>query len=108
MSLTDCLVRTRPPLSMAYSVVTIPNSVKASTAFLQAERKLTVSSGLYQGYKRRNARLDALKPPKYFEQCPVPLANQTFGDINSEVTLRELHDYLLLRYRLLTRVIGAR
>lgn len=108
MSLTNCLVRIRPPLSMAYSVVTIRNSVKASTAFSQGERKLTVSSGLYQGYKRRNARLDALKPPKYFEQCPVPLANQTFGDIKSEATLRELHDYLLLRYRLLTRVIGAR
>ena len=67
-----------------------------------------MNTGLYQGYKRRNARLDALKAPKYFERSLVPLANQTFSDVESETTLRELHDYLLLKHRLLTRVIGAR
>lgn len=92
---------------MAYSAITIPSSVKASTYFLRGERKLTEKSGLYQGYKRRNARLDALKPPKYLEESPVPFANQTFSDVESEATLRELYDYLLLKYRLLTRVIGA-
>lgn len=64
--------------------------------------------GLYQGYKRRNARLGTLKPPKYLQESPVPLANQTFSDVESEATLRELHDYLLLKYRLFARVIGAR
>ena len=64
--------------------------------------------GLYQGYKRRNAHLDALKPPRYIEESPIPLANQTFSDVESEEMLRELHDYLLVKYRLLTRVIGAR
>ena len=38
----------------------------------------------------------------------MPLANQTFSDVESGTTLRELHDYLLLKYRLLSRVIGAR
>lgn len=108
MSLTSHLVRTWPPPSTAYSAITIPISVKASATFLQGGRKLTVNSGLYQGYKRRNARLDALKPPKYLGNSPLPLANQTFGDVESETTLRELHDYLLLKHRLLTRVIGAR
>ena len=70
--------------------------------------KLTIETGLYQGYKRRNARLDALKLPKYLKDSPLPLANETFGDVESKATVRELHDYLLLRYRLLTRVIGAR
>ena len=108
-SLTNYHVRSQPPLLMAYSAITIPTSVEASRAFLQGERKLTVTSGLCQGYKRR---LDALKPLKYLEQNFVPLANQAFSDVESEATLhemlRELHDYLLLKYRLLTRVIGAR
>ena len=64
---------------MAYSAITILNSVKASATFLQGGRKLTVNSGLYQGYKRRNARLDALKPPKYLGNSPLPLANQTLA-----------------------------
>lgn len=107
-SLTNYHVRSQPPLLMAYSAITIPTSVEACRAFLQGERKLTVTSGLCQGYKRR---LDALKPLKYLEQNFVPLANQAFSDVESEATLhemlRELHDYLLLKYRLLTRVIGA-
>lgn len=67
-----------------------------------------MDTGLYQGYERRNTRLDALKPPRYLKESPAPLANQIFSDVESEETLRELHDYLLLKYRLLTRVIGAR
>lgn len=67
-----------------------------------------MSPDLYQGYKHRNARLDALKPPKYLEQNLVVLANQNFTDVESEATLRELHDYLLLTYRPLTKVIAAR
>ena len=70
-SLTNYHVRSQPPLLMAYSAITIPTSVEASRAFLQAERKLTVTPGPCQGYKRR---LDALKPLKYLEQNFVPLA----------------------------------
>ena len=38
----------------------------------------------------------------------MPLANQTFGDVDSEDTLDELHRHLFLKYSLLDRVIRAR
>ena len=66
--------------------------------------------GLYRGYKIRNARLDALaaSPPSYLGSNATPLANQTFADVKSEATLRELHNYLMQKYGLLDRVIRAR
>ena len=65
---------------------------------------------LYKGYKRRNARLDALAkaPPEFLAESTVPLANQTFKDVKSETVLRQLHSHLTLRYALLDRVIRAR
>ncbi|KAL9004683.1 MAG: hypothetical protein Q9188_002498, partial [Gyalolechia gomerana] len=62
------------------------------------------------GYKNRNARLDALEAeqPSYLAASTTPLANQTFADLDSEETLREIHDHLALKYALLDRVIRAR
>lgn len=66
--------------------------------------------GLYRGYKNRNARLDELvaNPPSFLAEHSIPLANQTFSDVEAESTLEELHDYLFLRFQLLDRVIRAR
>lgn len=67
-------------------------------------------SGLYRGYKNRNAQLDALDAnlPPYLANSTTPLANETFSAVDSEDTLRELHDYLALKYALVDRVIRAR
>ncbi|PTB63083.1 hypothetical protein BBK36DRAFT_1182780 [Trichoderma citrinoviride] len=66
--------------------------------------------GLYKGYKRRNAALDALEanPPTYLKTSKVPLANQTFEDVNDQETLQELHSHLFNRYVLTGKVIDAR
>ncbi|KAH0489941.1 hypothetical protein TgHK011_001430 [Trichoderma gracile] len=66
--------------------------------------------GLYKGYKRRNAELDALEadPPVYLQTSKVPLANQTFEDVQDPETLRELHSHLFKRYVLTGKVIDAR
>lgn len=96
---------------MAFSAHSIQNNVKV---FYHVNRRsirwLRLYQGLYRGYKLRNARLDALaaSPPSYLASNPTPLANQTFADVKSEATLRELHSYLALRYALLDRVIRAR
>ncbi|KAI0880759.1 uncharacterized protein GGS22DRAFT_182070 [Annulohypoxylon maeteangense] len=65
--------------------------------------------GLYIGYKRRNAKLDALSEnlPTYLRESKVPLANETF-DVNDEKTLREIHAHLYQEYVLLGKVIDAR
>ncbi|KAL8672046.1 MAG: hypothetical protein Q9168_003473 [Polycauliona sp. 1 TL-2023] len=67
-------------------------------------------TGLYRGYKNRNAKLDALDAnlPAYLAGSRTPLANETFAAVDSEDTLRELHDYLVLKNALLDRVIRAR
>ena len=67
-------------------------------------------SGLYRGYKNRNARLDSLEqsPPAYLAASPTALANQTFKDVDHENVLREIYDYLALKFALLDRVIRAR
>ncbi|KAI1654605.1 hypothetical protein F4813DRAFT_398932 [Daldinia decipiens] len=66
--------------------------------------------GLYIGYKRRNARLDALSDnaPLYLKSAKVPLANETFGDVSDETVLREIHAHLYQEYVLLGKVIDAR
>ncbi|KAI0097145.1 hypothetical protein F4814DRAFT_128368 [Daldinia grandis] len=66
--------------------------------------------GLYIGYKRRNARLDALSDnaPLYLKAAKVPLANETFEDANDETVLREIHAHLYQEYVLLGKVIDAR
>ncbi|KAL6855650.1 hypothetical protein J3F83DRAFT_753815 [Trichoderma novae-zelandiae] len=66
--------------------------------------------GLYKGYKRRNAELDALEadPPAYLKTSKVPLANQTFEDVGDHETLRTLHSHLFDRYVLTGKVIDAR
>ncbi|KAL8800251.1 MAG: hypothetical protein Q9182_005307 [Xanthomendoza sp. 2 TL-2023] len=65
--------------------------------------------GLYRGYKVRNARLDVLdaNPPVYLATNKTPLANETFEEVDTEETLREIHDHLALKYALLDRVIRA-
>lgn len=67
-------------------------------------------SGLYRGYKNRNARLDSLEasPPAYLATSSIALANQDFADLESEEILHEIYDYLALKYALLDRVIRAR
>ncbi|KAL8820584.1 MAG: hypothetical protein Q9223_001233 [Gallowayella weberi] len=71
---------------------------------------MTTSQCLYRGYKARNARLDALdaNPPLYLATSKTPLANETFADVETEETLREIHDHLALKHALLDRVIRAR
>lgn len=66
--------------------------------------------GLYKGYKRRNARLDAQddEAPAYLKNTQVPLANQTFEDIQDESVLQAVHSYLFDKYVLLGQVIDAR
>ncbi|OTA99348.1 hypothetical protein M426DRAFT_325209 [Hypoxylon sp. CI-4A] len=66
--------------------------------------------GLYVGYKRRNAKLDALveNVPPYLQAAKVPLANETFSEVSSEKGLREIHDHLYQEYVLLGKVIDAR
>ena len=66
--------------------------------------------GLYRGYKRRNARLDALasSAPPYLATSAVPLANQTFVDVESESDSQDLHNHLFVRFNLLDRVVRAR
>ncbi|KAH6603838.1 mfs allantoate [Trichoderma cornu-damae] len=66
--------------------------------------------GLYKGYKRRSADLDAqdAKAPPYLKNTKVPLANQTFEDVGDVETLRAAHAYLLDRYILIGQVIDAR
>jgi hypothetical protein len=62
------------------------------------------------GYKIRSQRLNTLSesPPDYLAKSSLPLANQTFTELGSEAALREIHDYLYLKYTLLDRVIRAR
>lgn len=66
--------------------------------------------GLYLGYKRRNARLDALDDdaPDYLKSSNVPLANQTFQDLDDEKALQDVHAHLFEKYNLIGRVIDGR
>ncbi|KAK4148517.1 hypothetical protein C8A00DRAFT_19662 [Chaetomidium leptoderma] len=66
--------------------------------------------GLYMGYKRRNAELDALanQEPVCLGGSKTPLASWTFEGIVSEEQLREVHEYLFRQYVLLGKVISAR
>lgn len=66
--------------------------------------------GLYRGYKRRNALLDALdeESPPYLKKAKITLANQTFEDIEDESTLRAVHSHLFEKYVLIGKVIDAR
>lgn len=66
--------------------------------------------GLYRGYKRRNASLDALdeESPPYLKKAKITLANQTFEDIEDESTLRVVHSHLFEKYVLIGKVIDAR
>ncbi|VUC25117.1 unnamed protein product [Clonostachys rosea] len=66
--------------------------------------------GLYLGYKRRNARLDALDDdaPGYLKSSTIPLANQNFQDLNDGKALQDVHAHLFEKYNLIGRVIDAR
>ncbi|KAF7546260.1 hypothetical protein G7Z17_g8560 [Cylindrodendrum hubeiense] len=66
--------------------------------------------GLYKGYKRRNARLDAMddEDPPALKNSEHPLANETFDTIDDEKTLKEVHLHLFDKYVLLGKVIDAR
>ncbi|KAL8979797.1 MAG: hypothetical protein Q9205_004956 [Flavoplaca limonia] len=81
-----------------------------SRTFTAATDRILPALGLYRGYKNRNAQLDALDAnlPAYLATTATPLANETFANVESEDTLRELHDYLASKYALLDRVIRAR
>ncbi|KAH7142034.1 hypothetical protein EDB81DRAFT_948268 [Dactylonectria macrodidyma] len=66
--------------------------------------------GLYKGYKRRNARLDAIddEAPSLLKNSEIPLANETFEKIEDVEVLREIHVYLFDKYVLIGKVIDAR
>ncbi|KAM7183928.1 hypothetical protein V8F20_012427 [Naviculisporaceae sp. PSN 640] len=66
--------------------------------------------GLYMGYKRRNAELDALaaREPAFLRNTKKSLVSQTFEDIQTEAELQEVHNYLFKQYVLLGKVISAR
>ena len=96
---------------MASSAISTPGNAKVPYCLkLHSIPRLNPDLGLYRGYKIRNARLDTLaaSPPSYLASNATPLANQTFADVKSEATLRELHNYLMQRYGLLDRVVRAR
>jgi hypothetical protein len=65
---------------------------------------------LYRGYKKRNAELDSLpsNQPSYFEGKKGSIVSHDYSDINDEVTLKQLHDYLFKTFQLLDRVVRAR
>lgn len=75
--------------------------------FVESNTRLT-RVGLYKGYKRRGAQLDALQkdPPPYLEDCP--LHKVTFSDIDDEEILKTLHAFLFKQNGLLDRCIRAR
>ncbi|KAL8868386.1 MAG: hypothetical protein Q9198_008195 [Flavoplaca austrocitrina] len=81
-----------------------------SRTFTAATDRILPALGLYRGYKNGNAQLDILDAnlPAYLAATATPLANETFANVESEDTLRELHDYLASKYALLDRVIRAR
>ena len=66
--------------------------------------------GLYMGYKRRNAELDAraAQEPAFLHASKTALASSTFDAIVSEDQVREVHEYLFGQYVLLGKVIAAR
>ncbi|EHY53044.1 hypothetical protein HRR83_006115 [Exophiala dermatitidis] len=66
--------------------------------------------GLYKGYKRRNAQLDALAEtaPAYLANSRKPLASLDFLDLSDERQLEEIQHHLFHQYTLLDRVIRAR
>ncbi|KAK2616618.1 hypothetical protein QQS21_000441 [Conoideocrella luteorostrata] len=66
--------------------------------------------GLYMGYKRRNAQLEAIDDgaPSYLKSSQIPLANDSFQGIKDEHELRQLHSHLFSKYVLLSKVIDAR
>lgn len=69
-----------------------------------------LKTGLYRGYKRRNAQLDdlAASRPPFLANTEVSLVNQTFQSVTDKVTLDSLFQYLFRRYNLLDRVIRGR
>ncbi|KAJ4302088.1 hypothetical protein N0V88_002224 [Collariella sp. IMI 366227] len=66
--------------------------------------------GLYMGYKRRNAELDALaaQEPPFLHASKASLASQTFKSLASEPEVHAVHEYLFQQYVLLGKVISAR
>lgn len=66
--------------------------------------------GLYKGYKKRNAHLDALSEalPAYLATSRTKLPNEDFGEVDDETVLADVHHYLFKKYCLLDRVITAR
>jgi hypothetical protein len=62
------------------------------------------------GYKRRNTKLDELRasPPACLAIRVTKLPNDFFTDLNDEIVLAEIHEYLLKQYHLLDLVIRAR
>ena len=65
---------------------------------------------LYTGYKKRNARLDALddEAPDYMKESEVPLANDTFKYLDDDRALKAIHSHLYEKFILLGQVIEAR
>ncbi|KAF5978634.1 major facilitator superfamily transporter [Fusarium coicis] len=66
--------------------------------------------GLYIGYKRRNAQLDALdeSPPDYLAGTHIPLANDDFDSVDDSKEMEEIIDHLHVKWNTLNRVIEAR
>ncbi|KAL9568814.1 hypothetical protein ACKAV7_007031 [Fusarium commune] len=66
--------------------------------------------GLYVGYKRRNAQLDALDkdPPAYLAEMHIPLANDDFNSVSDSKEMEEIVDHLHVKWNTLNRVIEAR
>lgn len=65
------------------------------------------AQGLYEGYKRRSAELEALdaNAPKCL---PKNLGNTDFTSIKDLEQLKEIYAYLLKRFNLVTRCVMAR
>ena len=80
------------------------------TSFVRTRGLFMTFIGMYRGYKSRSKHLDLLdqSPPSYLVKSGVALANQTFGDIESEEILKEVYDHLVTKHALIERVIRAR
>lgn len=65
---------------------------------------------MYEGYKRRNKRLDELddEAPAYLKTTKTALANETFEDVKEHSSLVEVQSHLFRKYVYIGRVIEAR
>ncbi|KAK3680976.1 hypothetical protein B0T22DRAFT_523758 [Podospora appendiculata] len=108
----DVIVMGEPPRCHALNLSDSQPCASVATAYndLFCNFHAKPCFGLYMGYKRRNAELDALagKEPAFLRESKTALVSQTFAGVKSESELHEIHDFLFGQYVFLGKVISAR